>query len=288
MARSLFGLMVTVLATALAFTGRAPVRAAEDPQNEVLKKHGLRIAGSLLVLETESEVKNKLNELRRLSKQLGYSVMQQKGAMSPAEYQQTIQRLTAEIAQMRAQFNLANQQINLANQQMNSLPRYRGRLSTTMTQDQYNELLFYRNQLQVEVNEETAWLNQLKSQPPDPKSKEKIDAEVREKRDAYHQALVDLRTLVDSATEKYPELAKDGDVTKALGVIGKARGDKLKLGPSREFLTNVKLLEKLESTESSTDGDQPQAKPTRRSKKAAKSRQSSKAAGAAGNSNDPS
>jgi len=287
MARSQFGLATTVLAAVLAFMGRAPVLAAEGPENAVLKKNGLKVVGTLAVLEAESEVKNRLTELRRLHKQLSYSLMQQKGTMSPEEYQRTIQRLGDEINQMRAQ-------INLAGQQLNSLPRFRGRLSTTMAQAQFDELSAYRYQLQMEVNQETAWLNELKSQKIDPKSKEKIDAELRDRREAYHQAIVDLRKLVDSATEKYPELAKDEDVKKALVAAGKATRNKLNLGPSHDFLNNVKLLERFEKAESSADTDGSQAKPARRSRHSTKSKHSSKAsdgakaAGAAGNSDDSS
>jgi len=271
MARSQLGLMATALAAVLAFMGRAPVAAAEGPENEVLKKNGLKIAGTLAVLETESEVKNKINEMRRLSKQLNYSLMQQQGTMSAQDYQQTIERLGEEINQMRAE-------INLASQQMNSLPRFRGRLSTTMAQEQYNDLLIYRNQLQMEVNQETAWLNQLKSQKFDPKSKEKIDAEVGDRREAYHQALLDLRKLADAATEKYGELATDEAVKKALVAAGKAAKNKLDLGPSHEFLNNVKLLEKLEKAASSPDTDGPPAKHARRSRHVTKSKHSSKPA----------
>jgi len=271
MARSQFGLVATVLAAVLAFVGRVPVLAAEGPQNEVLKKHGLKIVGSLSVLETESDVKNKMNEVRRLSKQLNYSIMQQQGTMSAEDYQQTIKNLGAQIDQMRAQ-------INLANQQMASLPRFRGRLSTTMAQEQYYELLNYRNQLQLEVNQEAAWLNQLRSQKFDPKSKEKIDAEVRDRREAYHQALLDLRKLVDSTTEKYGELAEDQDVKKAIAAAGKAMRNKLDLGPSHEFLNNVKLLEKLEKAASSPDTDGSSAKHSRRSRTGTKSKHSSKPA----------
>jgi len=263
--------MATALAAVLAFMGRAPVAAAEGPENEVLKKNGLKIAGTLAVLETESEVKNKINEMRRLSKQLNYSLMQQQGTMSAQDYQQTIERLGEEINQMRAE-------INLASQQMNSLPRFRGRLSTTMAQEQYNDLLIYRNQLQMEVNQETAWLNQLKSQKFDPKSKEKIDAEVGDRREAYHQALLDLRKLADAATEKYGELATDEAVKKALVAAGKAAKNKLDLGPSHEFLNNVKLLEKLEKAASSPDTDGPPAKHARRSRHVTKSKHSSKPA----------
>jgi len=271
MARSQFGLVTTVLATVLALMGRVPVLATDGPQNEVLKQHGLKIVGSLSVLETESEVKNKMNELRRLSKDLNHSIMQQQGTMSAEDYQQTIKNLSAQIDQMRAQ-------INLAAQQMASLPRFRGRLSTTMAQDQYNELFSYRNQLQLEVNQETAWLNQLRSQKFDPKSKEKIDAEVRDRRDAYHQALLDLRKVADSTIEKYGELAEDQDVKKAIVAAGKAARNKLELGPSHEFLNNVKLLEKLEKAASSPDTDGPPAKHARRSRAGTKSKHSLKPA----------
>jgi hypothetical protein len=179
-------------------------------------------------------------------------------------------------------------QINLANQQMMGVPRYRGVPATTFAQGQYNELFVYRNQLQAEVDQETAWLNQLKSQQFDPKSKEKLDADVRDRREAYQQALLDLRKLVDSAAEKYAELAKDGEVKKALGMVGRARREKPKLGPSHEFVTTVRLLDRLEKAESSADGDQPPAKSTRRSRKATKSTRSSKAADAGAHSNDPS
>lgn len=272
-------LTAAVLATVLTLLGRAPVLTAQEPKNEVLEKNGLKIVGSLAVLETEAEIKNKLTEVRRLSKQLGHSVMQQQGTMSAAQHQQTVQNLTAEIAQMRTQ-------INSANQQMMRIPRYRGAPAGTYAQEQYAELLYYRNQLQAEVYQETQWLNQLKSQQFDPKSKDKIDDEVRHQRETYHQALLDLRKLVDSAREKYDELAKDGDVKKALAAVGKARREKPKLGPSHEFVTTAKLLERLEIAESSTDGEQSQTRSARRSRKASKSKHSSKAANAGANSDD--
>jgi hypothetical protein len=263
MAKSRSVLLLTVLATGVALVGRALVLAADDPHDEVLAKHGLKIVGSLAVLETESEVKNKLNELRRISKQLGYTVTQQKGTMTATEQKEAVQRLTQELAQMKTQ-------LNQVNQQMARLPRRRGMLATTYAQAQYQELLMYQNQLQAEIYQETAWLNQLKSPQADPKAREKLDSEVRDQRDAYHQGLVDLRTLVDAANEKYAELAKDAEVKKRLTALGKSRRDTLKLGPSHDFTTNVKQLEKLEKAESSADGLESQAKPARRTRKASK------------------
>ena len=68
----------------------------------------------------------------------------------------------------------------------------------------------------MQVNQESATLNQLQSQKADPRAKEKIDAEVHDRQDAYHQSILDLRTLADSVTQKYAELAKDSDVKDAI------------------------------------------------------------------------
>ena len=159
-----------------------PGRAADEPQNEPLAKHKLKALGSLQVLEDEAEFKTKLTDAQRLLGQLKYSMLQQQGTMSPQQYQKALQGMRDEVNQMRSQ-------VNQLNQQMNSLPRFRGRFASTYAQEQYNELMVYRNQLQMQVNQESAWLNQLQSQKADPKAKDKIDAEVNDRRDAYHQAL---------------------------------------------------------------------------------------------------
>jgi hypothetical protein len=274
MAKFAFAGGAVVLTIALTMVRSGPVGAAEGHDNPVLKKHGLKIAGPLIVLEAESDVKNKVSELRHISKQLKYSLMLQTGTVSAEDYQKTINGLTSEISQLRSQ-------INLANQQMNQIPRFRGRITNNFAQEQYNELLLYRNQLQMAVNQETAWLNQLKSQPFDTSSKDRIDADVRDQREAYHQALQDLRKLVDSAAEKYEQLAKNTEIKAAAAALGKGKREKLKLGPSHEFLNNVKLLEKLEKAEAAGDTDETEAKPPRRSKSPARSRRSAKAAAAA-------
>jgi hypothetical protein len=273
----------SILAAVPALFGPAPVLAAEDTRNAVFKKNGLKVVGTVAVLETESEVKNKLTEARRLSKQLNYSLMQQQGTMSAEDIQKSIKGLGAEINQMKAQ-------INALAQEMNRLPRGRRGFVNNLVAEQHAELSFYKQQLQAEVNQETAWLNQLRSQKFDPKSKEKIDAEVRDRRETYHQALLDLRQHVDSATEKYASLAKDEDVKKALGAVSKARGTKLKLGPSRDFSNNVKVVEKLEKAESGAEPDEAVAKPARRSRNEKKhqrsSRSSTKAGGASADDSD--
>ena len=202
MAKSCFGWATAILTVAFVCLARPPVHAADGPGNEVLKKHGLKIAGSLAVVDEEAEIKSKLTEARRLSKQLSYSLMQQQATLSPKEQQQNIKNVSDQINQLRSEMNAANQQ-------MNSIPRYRGRFMSNDASELYAQLASYRTQLQMEINQDSLFLNQLKSQPADPKAKEKIDSEVRDRRDAYHQALLDLRKLVDSAHEKY-EGARQG------------------------------------------------------------------------------
>ncbi len=236
-----------------------PTRAADDSENETLKKNKLKALGSLQVLEDETEFKNKLTEARRLQRQLSYSVLLQQNTMSPEQYKKNLQAMRDELTQMRSQ-------ISQISQQMSSIPRFRGRFASNYAQEQYNECLVYRNQLQMQVNQESAWLNQLQSQKTDPKAKEKVDAEVHDRRDAYHQAILDLRTLADSITQKYAELTKDSDVKDAIHALGKGKREKPKLGPSHDFLNNVKLLEKLERAESAAAGDPFQEKPARRSR----------------------
>jgi hypothetical protein len=247
----------------------APAPAARGQDNELQTKHKLKALGSLQVLEDEADFKTKLTDARRLQRQLSYSILQQQGVMTPEKFKQTLDGLRNELNQMRSEMNLATQQ-------MNQIPRFRGRIATTYSQEQYNSLLIYRNQLQAQINQESVWLNQLQSQKADPKAKEKLDAEVRDRREAYHQALLDLRTLADATTQKYDELAKDTEVKKAIEALGKGKRDKPKLGPSHDFLNNVKLLDKLEKAESGSSGDPFAEKPAKRSR--SKSRSKSKSA----------
>jgi hypothetical protein len=280
MAKSRWGWSAALLTAALACLDGPSVGAAEGPENEVLKKHGLRIAGTLAVASEEAEIKTKLADTRRLSRQLSNSIMQQQGTISPQEQQKSIKNATDQINQLRSEMNAANQQ-------MNAIPRYRGRFMSNDASQLYAQLAAYRNQLQMEINQDSVFVNQLKSQPADPKAKERIDSEVRDRRDAYHQAILDIRKLVEAAVAKYEEAAKNDDVKKAIALAGKGLREKPKLGPSHDFLASVKHLEKLEKAESSGETQEPQATPTRRSRSKTRAKNSSKSTStpaAAGNS----
>jgi hypothetical protein len=132
--------------------------------------------------------------------------------------------------------------------------------------EEYTEFQIYRNQLQAQVNETTAYLSQLKSQPFDPKMKVKIDNEVVEHRQTYDEALVALRTMIDTAQQNYAKLAADETVTKTLHAMGRTAKIAPKLGPSHEFSVAVKLLEKLERETARTDSRETHTKPARGSR----------------------
>ena len=221
MAKSRLVGAATVFTVALVCLARPWVHAADGPDSDLLKKHGLRIAGTLAVVDEKH--RSRLIRRRPTSaiKQLSYSLMQQKGTMSPGEMQQTVKNITNEINQLKSEMNAANQQ-------MNAVPKFRGRFVSNDASMLYTQLNAYRSQLQMEINQDSYFLTQLKSQTADPKAREKIDAEVRDRRDAYHQAIGDLRKLVDSATEKYDELAKNDEVKTAIAALGLAEGNEVK------------------------------------------------------------
>jgi hypothetical protein len=254
-----------LLATAVACLARAEVRAAQDADPDALKGHGLKIVGSLALADTEAPIKSKLTEARRLSQQIRSLRLKESSALGPEERQKAITSINDQMGQLRNEMTAVNQQLN-------QIPRMRGRLVNNYAQAQYNQLQAYRSSLQFELSQESALLNQLKSQPVDPKAKEKIESEIRDKTEQYHQSLLDLRKLVDETTQKYSELKDNKEVQKVLDRLNKSRTDKYKLGPSHDFSTNVKLLEKLEKAATDGDTETAPAKSTRRSRKTAKAR----------------
>jgi hypothetical protein len=254
MFKTQIALEVALLAS-IVLSGPKLLLGADFPVDETLKSHGLKRVGDLCVLVTETDVKNKVQEVRRLSKQLSYARMQQQGTLSAKDYQDTIKGLGDQINQYKTEINAVTQRQNALRQ--NTLPRFRGRLANNIVVEQYQELELYKGQLQAELNQGTLFLNQLKRQPFDPKAKERVDADVQNRRESYHQALLDLRQFVDATQKKYGEITKNDAVQKALETANTGARTKLKLGPSREFTTDVKLLEKLEREEAGEHAPEP-------------------------------
>jgi hypothetical protein len=262
--------------------GGQSLRAGDNPSEQVLANHGLKQAGSLFVLKEESEVRDKLDEARRLGRQLSYALMQQRGSLSPKEYHDTVKQLNDQINQLRIQLNGVNQQIR--GLQPQGYGRFRRGYVNNFVAEQVAELRMAQSQLQGELNQSTSFLSQLKSQPSDERARQKIEDDVRDRRESYHAALVELRGLVDATNEKYAGLVKNDEVKKALDALGRTAKTKPKLGPSRGFLTNVKTLEKLEKERSPGETGDSSAKPAQKGRRLTKGKRSTKAAAAPGDS----
>jgi len=258
------GLLI-VAATFWATATRAaePRQTAESPQEETLRKNGLKPLGPIYVLEAESDVKQKVSEIKLLAKQWNHARLQQQSTLSPKDHQAMIQELTAQVNQLRAQ-------INAVNQQANHLPRFRGRLANNYAQGEYQELIASRNQLNITLNQQNTQLGYLRSHPPDPKAKQKIDDEVQARHDEYVQAVHDLSQLVTTTKDKYAALAKNEEVAKALAGLDPALKPRPQLGPSHGFHENIKLAERLEK-EAAHSPVEPKAKAAAKSKRGANS-----------------
>jgi hypothetical protein len=251
-------ILIPALGWALLLGAGTALRAGEKATDKALAKHGLRRAGAILVLEAESEVHAKAEEVRHLSAQLSLAVTLQRATLSEKEYQDKIKELTAALNQLRAESNAVTQN-------MNRFPRYRTRrgsyFANNEVTEEYQGMAYYRDQLQAEIQQRTAFLNQIKSRPYDRKDRLKADNEVRERLEALHQGASDLRKLVDGARAKYAAVAKDPQVAEWLDTPEGHAGVKPKLGPSRAFLHDEKLLERAERE---TSADEPGRQRSRR------------------------
>ncbi|MGC1719450.1 MAG: hypothetical protein WA746_10715 [Isosphaeraceae bacterium] len=256
-------LIVAATSWATGIRAAEPPQAAESQQEEVLKKNGLKALGPIYVLEAESDVKKKVSEVKLLSKQWNHARLQQQSILSAKDHQAMIQGLTGQVNQLRTE-------INVVTQQMNRLPRYRGRLANNYAQEEYAELVAYRNQLNFTLTQQIALLGQVRSQPSDPKSKQKIDDEVQARHDEYLQAVHDLTQLVTTTKEKYAALAKNDEVTKALAGLDPAIKPRSQLGPSHGFHENVKLAERFEKDAAQSPAE-PKARAITKSKRGANS-----------------
>jgi clan AA aspartic protease (TIGR02281 family) len=214
MPRSLASLALGLFACSLA----APVSATEDAPEGVLKTHDLRRSGMSYVLPAEAEVQKKLNEAKALYQRLTVARMRQR------QFEQAVSDNRMMVQQMTQQRIMLNQQ-----------------LSRVTTAQENNRLVAMINQLNDEID-------LMRQQAADPAMAKEINAQVPAQREAFTQAVLDLRQLVNQATETYGALAQNEEVKSALDALNQKSKVKFTLGPSRTFQANVKLLEKVESS----------------------------------------
>jgi clan AA aspartic protease (TIGR02281 family) len=219
----------------LAVVAAGGLRAGDPSAEDVLKGHGLKRAGTTYVLgSAEADVQRKVNELRLLSRQLNFALQQQEAL------EQGTQNREAMIQEMLQRRLALNEQISALDQQLNAGGNFfvAGR----------NQLVEQRNQLVLAYNGLVDQVRLLQGQGSDPKVRDQIQSEVPRRREAYTQAVLDLRKLVETTTKAYAELSRNGEVTRALEALGRASPARPKLGPSRAFQDNVKLLERVEKS----------------------------------------
>lgn len=230
---------VSVSACILAFaaaSATARTRADDRPPTEVLRARGLRAMGPLYVLDGEAEAKQRHQEYRLITRKLEQAM---------------IQNINAQIGRIRGEINTVGQRIGRT-------PRYRGRFANMYARQQQAEFSAYRNELNAALRQQTAFLNQVKSQKLDPKQKDRIDAEVKSLRDQRVMAARELEMTVRTTREKYADLATDAGVQKALVSLGLTIKPSPHLGPSHEFHEIARFADRLEKDV--TDGSPVQSK----------------------------
>jgi hypothetical protein len=241
------------------------LRAGEGPSDRMLASVGLKRVGEVFVLDSESEVHAKAQEVRQLSHQLRDAIARQRATLSEKDYQATIKELTDEINQYKAQSNAANQMIN-------QLPRGRRGYVNNYVAEEQLELNYAKNVAAAEIQQRANVLDQLRKNPFDPKARIKADNDVRERQEALHQGAQDLRKLVDATNEKYAKVATDPRVKKWLDTPEGPASVKPKLGPSRTFHLDLKMLEQVERASGpgagSDDPFAPATKATRKGRRA--------------------
>jgi clan AA aspartic protease (TIGR02281 family) len=233
----LFGFLCT-----LATFHVATVRAQSEPPEEVLKRAGLKRSGSSYVLAGEADVQRRMSAARLVSREMNVATMQQEAFEAGAQGQKVlVQQLTEQRLWLNEQLAVIDQDLNALT--ASSTPNFPLAM-------QRNQLAAQHNQLVAAINGLTDRINLLRNQEADPDLKRQIAAELSQKRGAYLEAILGLREAVDKTAGQYAELAKDDSVTRAISALGAKLKVKppLKLGPSSQFLANVKLLERVEKS----------------------------------------
>ena len=218
------GLFAVLTAGVLA--GAAP--PADDSPESVLKARGLKRVGSTYVLASEGEVQKRAGALKALSNRLVQAARQRAEAEQQVEGEKG---MTRELLRQRVALG---EQLAAIEQQIRNVGGA-------------NPEMAARNEVVIAYNGLTDQLRLLQSgQGADPRLQDRLLAEVSRRREGYIQAVLDLRQLVDAVTKSYAELANDPAVKQALEALGRSSKAKPRLGPSSQFATNTKTLERIE------------------------------------------
>lgn len=196
----------------------ATVMAAVDPIDSALKEKGLKKSGNYLVLANEATTQKKLNEAKARYKQYSLAAMQQR------QYDLGLEENKAYLRQLVEQRRMLGLQLKQARSNQE------------------------HNQIVTMLNDSNDQMRLLEAEESDPKIKDNLNANAAQTREQFVQAVIDLRQLIDETQKQYTELAEDEAVKGSIEALNKKGKAKFTLGPSKAFLANVKLVEKVESS----------------------------------------
>jgi clan AA aspartic protease (TIGR02281 family) len=197
----------------------ALVRGDDSTPDQVLKRLGVKHLGSTYILAEEQAVKIKLNDARNVQRRLFAAMKRQE------ELEQFAQLNRQELRQLAAERLELNQQLVAAG---NGLP------------------VQQHNQLVAMINARSDRIRELDAQMPDAATRRQADEHVVQCREAFLQAVLDLRKLVDGTSQKYVDLDKDDILRKAMAASDPRSKSPPKLGPSSDFKNNIKQVQSLE------------------------------------------
>jgi clan AA aspartic protease (TIGR02281 family) len=185
---------------------------------DVLKAKGLKRSGDTFVLGIEAEVQKAVSEARAASKAVQQILERKK------QFDLHVRDGNDAIRDLTEQRIMLNQQ-----------------LPNAATTQEHNRIVGM-------LNEVSDRLNLLQRELGDPEAGQAAGTQVAMKRETFIEKVLKLRQLVDQGQEEYASIAKDEDIKKALAALSKGAQRAVKLGPSKSFLTNVKLLENVEKS----------------------------------------
>jgi clan AA aspartic protease (TIGR02281 family) len=223
------------------FTACALVHAQEQAPVDVLKNQGLKRSSSATwILPREAEILKDVRRAQALSVQLRNYQEQQQALEIGNQNPQVL------INGCRQQVEWLNQRIDAYDQELANLGPTGGNQAAVVY---HNMVVNERNEVINEQNRLRRMINSLADQRGQfQELKQQFNAEVARVREAYMQAVSDLRTAVDEITAKYAEIGANEQVSKAIKELSTSSRTKQKLGPSKELANAIKWLAKFEGS----------------------------------------
>jgi uncharacterized protein with PIN domain len=201
------------------------VHAAEGPE-EVLKKHGLKRAGSLYVLEQEAVVRSKLGEAQSALNNYAASVRNRWAIEFSAA---RAQKLENDIIELDYEIGALNLELERTPAHPNNVER-----------DYYESVRIERDARRNDRNEAVADLRRIRNQATGERARPDLEAQIQRRHQTCIPIVQELLELVDSTDAKYAELANNRQVRDAFAEFGRTAKAGLKVGPSPQYGTMVK------------------------------------------------